>query len=198
MDIWEKLENESDRAYQAFTIYRNMNKERTLDGAWEIFSSDLRDTSYDTFRAYSTKFQWAKRARAWDAHVLSLESEASEKELIKARNTERKNRLEMLKVLRALSAKAANSVLDTDKQGNPIISKSADMKNVAAIVQMYLEQSRLEMGERAIATQKEANVTINNNLELGDAIGTAKDRLQSLLSQKSIDRTTSGDNERLQ
>jgi hypothetical protein len=195
---WEQQENESARAYEAFCVYRNLGTARTLEKAWAIFAPDSEKNlpMNDTFKGYSSRYQWVKRVRAWDSHVLKLEDEALQAEAVKIKKTEKNNRLEMLKVLRAISAKAANAVID-DKGA----IKMSEVKNVASIVALYMDQSRIEMGERLDMTQgKPAQVTINNNtsLELGDAVATAKERLQSLLTQKSSARTTGGDTEHIQ
>lgn len=198
-DEWDQQENEPDRAYAAFNIFKNIGPTRSIDKAWRIFADEVdRDKPIPTyFRGYSTKHKWADRCRAWDSHILKLEDEAFEKEAHQIRKTEKKNRLEMLKVLRALSAKAANAVIDEQKA---IISKTSDIKNVASIIEMYLQQSRIEMGERAatVGASEQPTVTINNNLELGDAVANAKERLQSLITQKPAPRAASGDTERLQ
>ncbi len=195
---WEQQENETVRAYEAFTIYRSLGAGRTLEKAWNVYAPEGEKNlpMADSFKNYSSKYQWVKRARAWDAHVLELEDQVLEKEAVQIKKTERNNRLDMLKVMRALAAKAANAVID-DK----LSLKPADIKNVASIVALYMEQSRIEMGERLnLTAEKSASVTINNNtsLEISDAVATAKERLQSLIAQKPTARTTSGDNERVQ
>lgn len=192
---WDQQENETARAYEAFCVYRNLGTARTLEKAWAIFAPEGEKNlpMPSTFQGYSSRHQWVKRARAWDSHVLELEDEALQAEAVKIKKTERNNRLDMLKVLRAVSAKAANKVMENDNM------KIADIKNVASIVALYMEQSRIEMGERLnLGAEKPAQVTTNINLELGDAVATAKERLQSLITQKSPARTTGGDTERIQ
>jgi hypothetical protein len=64
--IWNKRETESDKAYAAFLLYRDLGRGRSLDKASSTFdnpSSKLRQMG-----TWSSQHDWVKRCQAWDAY----------------------------------------------------------------------------------------------------------------------------------
>ena len=79
-ELWNQLENESERGYRAFESYLNLpSGERTLLEAYRhhVGNPAVIKPS-DTFRGWSQQFAWRERAMAFDDHIASLRREAYE------------------------------------------------------------------------------------------------------------------------
>src|SRR5918999_1138736 len=70
-ELWDRLENEPERAYRAFESFRNLpSGERTLIEAYRqhVGNSDAAKPS-DTWSRWSREFAWRERAAAYDAYI---------------------------------------------------------------------------------------------------------------------------------
>ena len=79
-ELWERLENEPERAYRAFEYFLSLpSGERTLLGAYRqhVSNPDAVKPS-DTWSRWSSKFAWRERAAAYDDHLASVRREAHE------------------------------------------------------------------------------------------------------------------------
>jgi|SRR5215210_7705604 len=79
-ELWDQLENESERGFRAFESYLNLpSGERTLLEAYRhhVGNPAVIKPS-DTFRGWSQRFAWRERAMAFDDHIASLRREAYE------------------------------------------------------------------------------------------------------------------------
>jgi hypothetical protein len=95
-EVWDRLSNESGRAYEAFKVYMFMSPaERSLAGAWRLWTENpeaARPSPF--FEGWSREYAWSERARAHDAHIERIRrqgmEEAIEEEAAKqARQVER-------------------------------------------------------------------------------------------------------------
>ena len=80
-ELWDRLENEPERAYRAFECYLALpSRERTLLGAYRqhVGNPDAVKPS-DTWSRWSNQFGWRERAAACDDHLASLRREAYER-----------------------------------------------------------------------------------------------------------------------
>jgi hypothetical protein len=80
-ELWDRLENEPERAYRAFESYRNLpSAERTLIEAYRrhVGNPDAAKPS-DTWSRWSSEFAWRERAAAYDAHIDRLREKSMEK-----------------------------------------------------------------------------------------------------------------------
>jgi hypothetical protein len=80
-ELWDRLENEPERAYRAFEAYRSLpSGERTLIAAYRqhVGNPDAAKPS-DTWSRWSSEFAWRERAAAYDAHIVSLREKSMEK-----------------------------------------------------------------------------------------------------------------------
>lgn len=83
IDLQAQQEGESDRAWLAFVIYRDMGAGRTIDGAYELYRARLDQSNLakseqvqkspkrlriasPSFKEWSKKFNWAERVKDWD------------------------------------------------------------------------------------------------------------------------------------
>src|SRR5215218_5801559 len=80
-ELWERLENEPERAYRAFESFLSLpSGERTLLAAYRqhVDNPDAAKPS-DTWSGWSSSFAWRERATAYDDHLARLRREAYER-----------------------------------------------------------------------------------------------------------------------
>jgi hypothetical protein len=80
-ELWDRLENEPERAYRAFESFLHLpSSERTLLAAYRqhVDNPDVTKPS-DTYSGWSHRFAWRERAAAYDDHLASLRREAYER-----------------------------------------------------------------------------------------------------------------------
>src|SRR5215213_769212 len=80
-ELWERLENEPERAYRAFESFLALHSsERTLLEAYRqhVGNPDAVKPS-DTWSGWSSRFAWRERAAAYDDHLARLRREAYER-----------------------------------------------------------------------------------------------------------------------
>src|SRR5829696_7940552 len=80
-ELWDRLENEPDRAYRAFESFLSLpSGERTLLEAYRrhVGNPDAAKPS-DTWSGWSNTFAWRERAAAYDDHLASVRREAYER-----------------------------------------------------------------------------------------------------------------------
>ena len=78
-EVWDRLENESERAYRAFEVFLRLpSSERTLTAAYQHHVSNPDARPSDTWNRWSNEFAWRERAAAYDDHLSSVRREAHE------------------------------------------------------------------------------------------------------------------------
>ena len=80
-ELWDRLENEPERAYRAFETYRNLpSTERTLIKAYrQHVGNPEASKPSDTWSRWSREFAWRERAGAHDAHLDRMRERSIEK-----------------------------------------------------------------------------------------------------------------------
>lgn len=61
---WERQEKEGEKAFKAFSIYRDMGEERTLQAV-----ADRLQKSYTLIRRWKNIWSWEERVRAYDNNL---------------------------------------------------------------------------------------------------------------------------------
>src|SRR5215208_625539 len=80
-ELWDRLENESERAYRAFECFLSLpSGERTLLRAYRqhVDNPDAAKPS-DTWSGWANTFAWRERAAAYDDHLARLRRDAYER-----------------------------------------------------------------------------------------------------------------------
>jgi len=80
-ELWDRLENEPERAYRAFESFLSLpSGERTLLEAYKqhVGNPDAAKPS-DTWSGWSSGFAWRERAAAYEDHLARLRREAYER-----------------------------------------------------------------------------------------------------------------------
>ena len=76
---WDQLESEPDAAYKRFLLYRNLGPSRTMDRAYRAQGKRLKrgktKRAPPNWYEDSQKFDWRRRAHAWDLQMLHLAGE---------------------------------------------------------------------------------------------------------------------------
>ena len=73
MKLWEKQKNESAQAFEAAHLYFQMGAERSIDAVRKKLGK-----SQDICERWSARHNWRKRAHAYDQHLASIETKATE------------------------------------------------------------------------------------------------------------------------
>ena len=100
---WDRREDESSKAYEAFTIYRDMGVDRSLSKV-----SEKLQKSETLMGRWSRTHDWVERAAKWDDEQDRIEREIAQKEQAKAIKEMRKRHANLgqamlLKAARALA-----------------------------------------------------------------------------------------------
>lgn len=97
-ELWDRLENEPERAYRAFESYRTLpSAERTLIKAYrQHVGNPGAAKPSDTWSRWSREFAWAERARARDTHLDRI-SERSIETVIQQQAEEQARQLEVMR-----------------------------------------------------------------------------------------------------
>jgi hypothetical protein len=80
-ELWDRLENEPERAHRAFECFLGLSSgERTLLAAYRrhVGNPDAAKPS-DTWSGWSNSFAWRERAAAYDDHLAGVRREAYER-----------------------------------------------------------------------------------------------------------------------
>src|SRR5215469_7452964 len=75
---WERLPNESSKAFSAFCMYRDLGRDRSLSKVGESLS-----ISRQAVGQWSSKFGWVPRATAWDSHAARVIGDAVLHDLVR-------------------------------------------------------------------------------------------------------------------
>lgn len=159
MSIYERQPGETTKAYSAFCIYRDMGANRSLESTAQTLSK-----SVQPIKTWSVKWEWVKRAEAWDIEQDFLRQKeaivANRKQYKKNLAEFQKNHLAVGRAAFKAAATATRQILefveksesisswdDANKAANIIRSLSpiADLWAKALAVDRLLE--RLELGE---------------------------------------------------
>jgi hypothetical protein len=135
--LWERLESDTDKSFEAFRIYRDMGAQRSLDAAWKKYQ-DRTETVSGYFRQWSADHNWQERVTAWDTYQDTLRQE---------RNLARQKLIEDnayadYTVLRQAIAKYTRDYTSVDFTG----VKPHDISNLASLMKQADDYARRSVG----------------------------------------------------
>lgn len=156
---WEQQEGESNKAFEAFTVYLEMGPERSVRAVGQKL-----DKSRTLIGRWSVTYGWVERAAAWDADILEKAHAAAVKK--KAQMTERH-----LSISWALQDKAMEAL----KQTRP---EDIDPKNLLAFLREATKMER-EAREETIRATDPHKEEAKGNSSLADVIVEAWERRQN-------------------
>lgn len=132
---WERRENESTKAYEAFCIYRDMGRERSLSKVAEKLQK-----SFTLMGRWSREYGWVDRAAKWDDEQDRIEREQAQKEQAKAIREMRKRHADLAQAMLIKSARALARIPDDE-------IKPVDVSRMVDIASKLERISRGDVGE---------------------------------------------------
>lgn len=106
---WERLDDEGTKPYEAFAIYRDMGRERSL-----LKVSEKLSKSEQLIKRWSAKFDWVKRAASWDDEQDRIAREIAQKEQAEEIKRMRKRHAKLAKQMLDKAEDALAALLETD------------------------------------------------------------------------------------
>ena len=132
---WERRQDETSRAYEAFCAYRDMGPGRSIAKTGQLLGKNQ-----TTLEQWSSKYGWVKRVAAWDDEQDRIEREAAQKEQAKA-----------IRDMRVRHAKLAEAMLMKAARGLARIPddeiKPADISRMVDVASKLERISRGDVGE---------------------------------------------------
>lgn len=107
---WERQKGETARAYEAFVAYRDMGAERSHNKVVQT-----QGKSRATIGAWSSKYEWVKRAAAWDAEQdrIARQAQIDEIKRMRKRHADLANAM-LIKAADALKSIPKDEIKATD------------------------------------------------------------------------------------
>jgi len=147
MKPYERLPNESEPAWQAFTTYLDLGGERSLPRVAKRCAKSL-----PLMKRWSAKYTWADRAKAYDSELARLKQTAEQKAIAKA--TEKaayKREITAQRVLEETANVAFIRVTDVIKwEGEEGLVDAADLPDDVAAAIESVEITTDENGKRKV------------------------------------------------
>jgi len=131
-ELWDRLENEPERAYRAFESFLTLpSGERTILEAYKSYVGNPNAVKpSDTWSKWSRQFAWRERAAAYDDHMASkrreafergIEEEAERQGALAERNRNRMNELMTLGYERAMEALEDESWVSSNLRASDVM-----------------------------------------------------------------------------
>ena len=76
---WDRLPDESTKHYELFCFFRDYGPTRSYTSVQKKYSGVEFDLTPSTLRSYGKKFDWVRRAEAFDDHIMKQELAQNEK-----------------------------------------------------------------------------------------------------------------------
>lgn len=121
---WERRQGESEQAFEAFTVYRNMGLKRSNRAVCEKLSK-----SRQLISRWKSKYEWDIRAKAWD-------NELEEEARAEAANNLKDMTNRHIRISMKLQEKALEALMGLD-------SKKLSPKDIKEILKMATDLERL-------------------------------------------------------
>ncbi len=165
---WQQLPGETDKAYQAFVVYRNLEpKERTLSRV----SSELAK-SIPLVKRWSSRWDWVERVRVWDDYqeMRRLEARIAEKQRLDEQH---------LKIIRAMRTKALEALAQMD-----VADLAKNMYELRNWITDFIKCERLVMGEPETIEGRREKIELQATIE--ERIKSYAPVFQELLDEGAI------------
>ena len=159
---WERKSDETDRAWAAFQVYRNLPpRERSYDAAYrKSYAKPPHRRAPKWYRAWAKKHDWPKRTEAWDRHLDDIERAATEQQRVEWREDRRE-------LLQGFLANVAAAMEKFD-------STNVSVGQLTQAVQMVVQEMRAEMDD--LPTEKR-QLGGDLSIVIKDKIETALDKI---------------------
>jgi len=168
MQTWDKHPSgETNKAYNAFLVYKNLGASRSLRKAAEIFygGTNFTDTSpkLRQFKTWSAKHNWVARCSDWDIEEERIRIEQKRKDIMEMDRRQAKAGMEMSKIGMMSIKLHATDDPPLNKDGDPIKPKIP----IAESTRLFTEGVKAERIARGEVTEiREHKGEIKNVLEV--------------------------------
>lgn len=116
-DLWDRQPDETAKAFEAFCVYRDLGPGRSIPQVGQKLGK-----SEGTLEPWSSKYEWVKRATAWDAEQDRRAREAQIKEIVAMRKRHAKIAAKALE-----KVSAALECVDPENVSNSDIARLMDV-----------------------------------------------------------------------
>lgn len=132
---WERREDETSRAYEAFCTYRDIGPGRSIAKTGQLLGKNQ-----TTLEQWSSKYGWVKRAAAWDDEQERIERTTAQKEQLKAIKDMRKRHADLGQAMLIKAARALAKLPDDE-------IKPQDISRMVDVASKLERISRGDVGE---------------------------------------------------
>jgi len=153
LELWDQQDGESAKAFHAFTIYRDLGHKRSIRAVAERLKSNDAHLG-----EWSRKFDWTKRAIAWDT-FLDAQSQQAQVDQVRAMKI---RQIELGMQAQGLASLGLQALIDRLKSDltNP------DLKNKTSLIKAEGLAKLMDLGcriERLNRDESEQNIEIKSN-----------------------------------
>lgn len=127
-ELWERQPGETARAFEAFTVYRDMGADRSLRKAAQKLGKNS-----TTISEWSVKYEWVSRCAAWDAEQDRIARNEMMADMAKTRKRQREQ-------ARRMQEKGLE-LLESIRIGD------AKLSEVVSLLKAGMEQERIAIGD---------------------------------------------------
>jgi hypothetical protein len=147
---WERLSDESDRAWAAFQTYRDLGPgNRSYNRAYQLrYGKPPNRVAPEFFHRWGREHHWVERATAWDKHLDAINRQAREDEAARWRQRRREllagyfaKLAQALDVATWIETPLTAQVQNPDK---PRLKDGVHLRDITAAVNMIAGQLRQE------------------------------------------------------
>jgi hypothetical protein len=163
--LFEQQPNETNKAFEAFTVYLSMGPERSLDAVRRKCGKSAR-----LIERWSSRFDWPARVQAHGAHLALVEREMTEVmartkagEWAKRREKLLETEWEMHEKCIAAAKRGFEAFLAREKV-------YANLADIARILEIASKLGRLASGMATDKTEVSGEVDVNFRMEIEAAI----------------------------
>ena len=163
--LFEQQPNESNKAFAAFTLYLSLGPERSVaEVGRKLMRSEV------LIGRWSAKFDWPARVAAYNAHLATVEREASEA-LARSKSAEwltrqqklREREWEMHEKCIAAAERALKTFLEREKP-------FASLADIARILEVASKLGRMASGLVTDSIEHSGEVNVNFRAEVAAAV----------------------------
>jgi len=176
---WERQPGESEQAWEAFQLYRDIGTDRTYMGVAERLHK-----SGQIMRRWAHRWMWEDRVLAWDNHL----DEIARQEIEKGRIAMVKRHIKLAEHLQAVAASQINEWAQKVKEKKPLNLTPADVTRMFDVAMKAERLSRGEPTENTQVTRPGESVDLTPH----DLFGSSEYRalrekiLEELVAQKAL------------
>ncbi|MBN2734741.1 MAG: hypothetical protein JXQ82_07795 [Methanomicrobiaceae archaeon] len=159
---WEIQPKESEKAFAAFCVYRDLGPDRSLSKVSEALQKSSR-----WIKEWSRTHDWIVRVKAYDNHLDEVQRQEEETQLKQDIKSAAKSRRDILTKQRKILEKQTDHLLkqwenyESGKIKKPPLMSMSDWRQVTDSI---VRNERLEHGEVTERTEHSGDISTSNDL----------------------------------